>query len=168
MRLLIKSFGKSAAFLEYIACTFIMVSAVITLANILMRLIFKSPIYGTMELVQYGVLLSICFGLPSCTLHQVHAKVTFLVDALSKTGRAIMLTFVNLISIILFSVISYKLFDSVAAVLKNGKTTDVFKVPYQYVYFAIIGGLFLMVLTLVCNMISVFVMRGNESDASAE
>ena len=118
-------------------------------------------------MVQYGVLLSICFGLPSCTMHGGHAKVTLVIDALPKAARVIFIAAVDVVSIVLFSVISYKLFDSVAAVLKNGRTTDVFKVPYQYVYYAIIAGLVLMVLILLFCMIYEFILLKTSPEPAA-
>lgn len=164
MKLIKSVFEKPAAALEYIACGLMFLSTVITLLNVITRLVFNSPIYGAVEMVQYGVLLAICFGLPSCTLHGGHAKVTLLTDALPRKGRAVLNALVDLVSILLFAVISYKLLDSVASVLKNGRTTDVFKVPYQYVYYAIILGLVLMVLMLVYCMVCEFVRMGREGD----
>ena len=168
MKLFKNVFERPAAVLEYIACALIGLCAVITLANVVMRLIFKSPIYGSVEMVQYGALLAICFGLPSCTMHGGHARVTLVVEALPRTAKTVLNAAVDVVSIALFSVISYKLFGSVASVLKNGRTTDVFKVPYQFVYYAIIAGLILMVLVLVYCMICEFIRPEERPEAPAK
>ena len=162
MKLFKNIFERPAAFLEYIACALLAVCALITLANVVMRLVFRSPVYGAVEMIQYGVLLAVCFGLPSCTMHGGHARVTLVADALPRTAKAVLSAAVDVVSITLFSVISYKLFGSVASVLKNGRTTEVFKVPYQFVYYAIIAGLILMVLVLIYCMVCEFIRLKDE------
>lgn len=159
MKLFKNIIEKPVALLEYIACGIMFICTIITLLNVITRFVFNSPIYGAVEMVQYGVLLAICLGLPSCSLHGGHAKVTILIDALPPSGKKIFNVLVSLISISLFSVISYKLLGSVAAVLKNGRTTEVFRVPYQYIYYAIIFGLVIMVIVLIYSMISELLFR---------
>jgi len=154
MKLFRNIFEKPAAYLEYVSCALLTIAIIITIANVVMRQLLKAPIYGAIEMIQYTVLLAICFGLPSCTLHGGHAKVTLLLEALSRSARIIVNVIVDLISIVLFGVISYNLFGSVETVMRTGRTTDVFKVPFQYVYYAIIFGLILMIFILLFCMIS--------------
>jgi TRAP-type C4-dicarboxylate transport system permease small subunit len=89
--------------------------------------------------------------------------VTILIDALPPVCKTIFDLLVSIISIVLFSVISYKLLDSVASVLKNGRTTEVFKVPYQYIYYAIIFGLVVMVIVFIYAMIKELLFRQSSS-----
>ena len=164
MKLFKNIYNKPAAYLEYISCVLLTISIIITIANVVMRQLFRAPIYGAIEMIQYTVLLAICFGLPSCTLHGGHAKVTLLLEALSRGVRILVNVVVDLISIILFGVIAYNLFGSVETVMRTGRTTDVFKVPFQYVYYAIIFGLVMMIFILLFCMISELILLKSDQN----
>ena len=145
-----KCFMIPSLFLEKIAMIIIFLVCCITLVNGITRALFSTPIYGTLEIVQYSVFLAMCLALPSCTMNEGHTRVSLVIDSLPFVGKKILMTLTSLFSLVMFSMVSWSMFGTVMKTFESGRTTDIFKVPFY-----IIQGI-LMVAIAVLALILVF------------
>jgi TRAP-type C4-dicarboxylate transport system permease small subunit len=127
--------------MEKITSAFTVVSAVmfavivtIVLVNIVGRAVFNEPVKGTVEIVQYGVMF--CAGIVMCRsgLDERHISVTFLIDKYPARLRAIFLAFGKLLGTATFGVLAYIYAGKIREAVEDGKLTDTFRMPFEYVY----------------------------------
>jgi TRAP-type C4-dicarboxylate transport system permease small subunit len=148
-----KCFEKPSVFFEYISCALLILVCIAAFLNVLARVIFSKPIYGTLEIVQYGVLVAMCLALPASTFYGSHARVEFVTEKLPFIGKKILRVLTDVVGIAMFCFILINMIDPMLSILGRGRTTDVFHVPYYLVHLSIMIGIVLMLLVLIFQLI---------------
>jgi len=120
----------------YISAVLFAVIVVIVLCNIIGRAMFNTPIKGTVELVQYGVML--CAGFVMCRsgFEDKHITVSVLIDKFPRIGHDAFVAIGKLFGVVLFSVLSYMNYQNIPVAIAQNKLTDAFRAPFQYIYMA--------------------------------
>jgi TRAP-type C4-dicarboxylate transport system permease small subunit len=157
-----KCFETPSVFLENISGVLLTFVVGVSLLNVFTRALFNSPIYGSIEIVQYGVLSAMCLALPASTLYGSHASVTLFIDALPFVWKKTVIIATNLAGIVLFSLITAHMYGPMTEIMFRGRTTDVLKVPYYLVHVAIMLGIALMVCVLIYQLIVAVFMKNED------
>ncbi len=119
---------------SYISAVIFAIIVVLVLSNIIGRTVFNSPIKGTVEVVQYGVMF--CAGIVMCRsgLEERHISVTFLIDKYPKRIRAILIAFGKLLGTVVFGILGVIYITKISEAAQAGKLTDTFRLPFEYIY----------------------------------
>ncbi|HML74081.1 MAG TPA: TRAP transporter small permease subunit, partial [Anaerohalosphaeraceae bacterium] len=94
----------------------------ITLVDVVLRL-FRHPFLGAYDMVQIATMIAIAGALPYTTAVKGHVAIEFLYHRLSRTGRAVLNTFVRLVGIGLFGFAAYEFIFYGFALRKVGQVT---------------------------------------------
>jgi TRAP-type C4-dicarboxylate transport system permease small subunit len=80
----------------------------LTASDVALRYFFNKPISGAFDLTEYMMAIVFAFGLPYCAVHKGHIKVEILIDRIPKKAQAIINGIILIISLGLFSLISWQ------------------------------------------------------------
>ena len=97
---------RTGKILNFISAATLTVIMLLTVADVLMRAMGR-PILGTYEVISILLAVVIGFSIPKVSLDRGHVCMEFLLERLSRKGRAIMLTFTRVLCIVLFLLIGY-------------------------------------------------------------
>jgi TRAP-type C4-dicarboxylate transport system permease small subunit len=138
-----KMLDKTTSAITKISTIVLILTGIIVLANIILRAVFNSPLSGTVEAVQYGMMT--CAGLILCRtgLKRRHVAVTLAIDALPKRLANVFRVFVNLISAAVFGIIAYYYFITIPVMAATSRTSEVLKFP-TYILYIILAICFLI------------------------
>jgi TRAP-type C4-dicarboxylate transport system permease small subunit len=154
-----KCIEEPSRFLEDISCILLVIVCAVSLVNVLIRLIMGTPIYGALEIVQYGVLAAMCLALPSSTFYGSHARVEFVTEKLQFLGKKLFRVSTDFVSALLFIFIIYSMIGPMLDIMERGRTTDVFHIPYYWVHLIIIVGLALKVVVLLYQVFQYLILN---------
>jgi len=122
--------------LNNIASTAVMVMAILTVLNVLLRVIFKSPILGTYEYVRFLQLIIIGGAIAYCGLLGGHVAVDFLIGKFPSKILNINKKIIGIFSTIYLLFISYYLFQFGNSFLVSGEVSVTLEMPfYPFIWF---------------------------------
>ncbi len=132
---------------NYLACMAVVIMMLLTCADVILRL-FSHPILGTYELVGFLGAVVISFALAYTSLEKGHIAVELLVDRLPKRLQAFINAVNGLISVVLFSLITWQSFVYAGDLRGSGEVSLTLQIPtYPFVYGISVGcGLLCLVL----------------------
>ena len=93
--------------LSWVAGASLLVMMLITVANIIVRPIYR-PILGTPEIVEYGLVLVVCFGLACTAIARENVSVELLVSRFPKRAQAAIESMTCLLSMGTMAVIAWQ------------------------------------------------------------
>lgn len=99
--------------------------------NVILRYIFRLPSAAFTELSVLCVCWAVFLGIESCYRKNQHIAMEYLISHLPYQGKLFAQRIIMLINAILFAYLTYLAFQYSSATLKS---SDVLKVPYQYIY----------------------------------
>lgn len=134
---------KLQDYMKMLAAVCVVAMATITCSDIVMRALLNHPIFGSEELVSICAILAIAFSLPYSHKKDVHIGVEILVRLLSKRTQSIIKVITNIISVILMSIISWRMFLFAASIAKSGERSMNLQLPMYYFTY-ILGGCFVI------------------------
>jgi TRAP-type C4-dicarboxylate transport system permease small subunit len=115
------------------ALTFMML---LTVSDVLLRA-GGHAIVGTYEISALALGLVIGFGIPQVSLDRGHVYMEFLLEKLSKRGKAVMMTLTRLSCFLLFAFIGYNLLNVGAGLQASGEVTATVKLPIYPVAYGV-------------------------------
>lgn len=140
---------KLTIWLVNLGWPFLTLTAIVVILSIFKRLIFKSPIPGTVEIVQYGVMTAIACGIPRVTFVKAHTRVTILLEMIkNRHVRAVLDLLTSIMAIAVFGMMTYQLYLGAIDVAANKQVTEFFGIPLVIPYIILIIGLIVMLIVL--------------------
>ena len=128
----------SAAF-NWVAGVSILVMMLLTCADVVLRF-FRHPIPGTYEIVGLMGTVGVAFALAYTTAQQGHIAVEFLVRKMPEKIQAVIATAVDLISTLLFGIITWQSVVYALNLRRTGEVSLTVEVPvYPFVFGIAIG-----------------------------
>ncbi|MEN6308266.1 MAG: TRAP transporter small permease [Anaerohalosphaeraceae bacterium] len=118
--------------LAILAAVAVMAMIGVTLVDVILRKT-PFPLRGAYDIVQIATAVAIAGALPYTTAVKGHVAIEFLYHKLSRTGRAVLSTFVRLVGIILFGFAAYQFIFYGIDLLKVGQVTPTLKLPMFWV-----------------------------------
>lgn len=107
MRYLEGALQSLTRWLNRIGVSILMIMVLLIVANVLLRLVHQ-PILGIPELVSYGLVVVVCFGLAYTAVLRGHVSVDLLVSHLPQRIQAAIDGLTSLLSIGVFAVIAWQ------------------------------------------------------------
>ena len=139
---------------DMVTTVFIRISSVILIAlvvlmivNVIGRKLFNSPISGTIELVQYGILICIGLAISRTGFEDRQLSVTMIQELLPAKGRAVLKCFCSCVAGLLFGSLIINYIRVIPKALQSGRVSDVMHIPYYLIYYLLIVAMFLVAVT---------------------
>ncbi len=120
---------KASKVLNAIGGAALVFMMLLTVADVIGRM-FGHPIIGTYEVVALSLAVVIGFTMPKVALDRKHVYMEIVVDKLSHTGRALMLTFTRLLCLFLFLLAGYNLFQVGNEFHLSGEVSSSIRIPF--------------------------------------
>jgi len=118
-----------------------------TVTDISLRYFLNRPIASSFELTEFMMAIIICFGLAYTGILKGHIAIELVVSRLPQRARAVINSITNLVSVCVFSLITWQSFVQAKTLSLSGLTSSVLYIPVSP--FLIMTGFGFAVLTLV-------------------
>lgn len=122
--------------LNIIAGISVTVMMLLTVADVLLRA-WGVPVIGTYEIVTLLLALVVGFGIPQVSMDRGHVYMEFLLERLTKRGKAMMNVFTRILCLALFAFIGINLFNVGAGFRASGEVTATVQLPFYPVAYGV-------------------------------
>jgi len=155
-----KAIEKINHFLYYISAILILALLFMTLAEVIMRRFFNSPMMGVFELTMVALSLIIFFSTGYAQEHQYHVVIDFFYDKLPRLGRRIVSILSTLIYTATVGAMFWTVTQNAFRQMAAGTTTPITKLPLYPVIFLCSLGLAGLTLAVLKTLFFVTVEKG--------
>jgi TRAP-type C4-dicarboxylate transport system permease small subunit len=156
MKAIEKIFSKTASYMNTISAAGIFIIMFISVGNILLRAIFNSPILGTMEIVQYVMLLVVSLALADNELADGNVMVSFILEKMKPKAANILSIITTIVGIALIGFVTYNQYTMILAKYANNAATSVMMWPHWVLVLILTVGFFTLTLALILKLIKLF------------
>jgi len=127
-----KLLDKITMLLTWLCGILMVLTILLVVANVLTRTIFTAPIKGTVELVQYSIMAIAVLIMARTCFEDKHIYVTVFTEKVPEKIRAYIYAFGRFVSAVLFGVMAFLLFKSLAGV--SERVSDILHLPVSIMY----------------------------------
>lgn len=139
--------------LHSVGVTVLTMLMLFTGADVLLRYVFNRSIAGSVELTEFMMAILIGFGLAYCAVMDGHVRVDFIISRFSQKTQVVINSITGLLSLSLFSLVTWQLFIYVKEVYDIKKSSVVMLIPY-FPFVAIVAvGCAVLTLVLLANFL---------------
>jgi TRAP-type C4-dicarboxylate transport system permease small subunit len=131
----------------------LVIMMLLTVADVLLRYIFRRPILGTVELTEYMMIPVVFLAVPWCAIKGGHAKIDLVVERLPPKAQAIFDIVAGLIGFFMISLICWQGFLESKNMWVSHIGADMLNVPTYPFYLIVAAGAFLFALVLLVYII---------------
>jgi TRAP-type C4-dicarboxylate transport system permease small subunit len=125
----------------------------LTASDVTLRYVFNRPIVGSFDLTEYMMAIMVAFSLAYCALLKGHVSVDIIVSRLPSRAQAVIDGITGLLSIFLFSLITWQSWVYMKLLFASGVESSVLLIPrYPFAGLVFLGSAFLT-LMLVANFL---------------
>ena len=100
-----------------------------TIADVLMRWLFNSPIEGVNDMYSLAIAVVVGAFFPVALIERHHISITFLGSALGPRANALLNTLANVVLLVFLLLMSWQLIKYVNEVIDTGETTWILQIP---------------------------------------
>lgn len=126
----------------------------LTMTDVVLRYIFKSPLTGSYEIIEYMMAILVPFGIVYCAHEHGHVSVDILFDLLSKRTQIIMNCITSLIILCLFLLVAWQNIILIQETHASRLTSSVLYVPTYPFVGAIALGFSALCLVLIIDFLN--------------
>jgi len=144
-----------------IAATCLMGMALVTGADVLMRGLFNTPIFGSEEIVGILGIIVVGFALPYTHYQKSHIGVEILVRKLSKRTRRAVKLLTNSATLFLIAIITWRMFLYAKGQAETGEVSMNLELPEYMVIYVLAFGFLIYTACLLVDIIKFF--KGSEA-----
>ena len=144
--------------LVFIGGVFLVSMVVLTCANIIFRLTWV-PIRGTYELMGFFGALVTAFALGHTQLKKGHIAVDVLINTFSQKTKRILNAVNSAICLIFFGIAAWQIAVKATTLMNTGEITETLRIIYYPFTYAVAFGCLVLVLVLLTDLISVFMLQ---------
>jgi TRAP-type C4-dicarboxylate transport system permease small subunit len=141
-----------------IAGVFLVCYMLLIVANVIMRRVFGAPIFGIIELVCYGSLISCCFALAQTEWKDGNVIMALLIENVSQKTQCLISVINSLVCFAGFCYVSYQCVRQVFIKRLNGGGTIDLHIPLWIIAVFLAVGFILLSLCLLMK----FILRVND------
>jgi len=134
--------------------------AAMTGADVFLRGAFNTPIFGCEEIVAILGVVAVGFALPYAHYQKSHIGVEILVRRLPKRVRDTVGLITNLATLILVSVITWRMFLYAGTLATSGEVSMNLELPEYYVVYVLSFGFFVYALCLLADVVKYLRQQG--------
>jgi len=126
---------------------------VLVVSNIILRVIFNSPILGTIDYVGFLAALAIGLALAYCAVQNAHIAVDFIIERFPYQVQAVVDSLMNIVALGFWGLVSWKMVEYAQSLAASGVVSPTTQTPFHpYVYLVSLG-LFVLCLVLLVRLI---------------
>lgn len=139
----------------------------LSVANVIMRAIFRMPIYGTIEIVSYGALLTAAFAFPQNEMDDGNATMTLIVDAFKPRVKAVFLFIAQIFCCVFYGFVTYRYFTTISYAAVNHQMTATLEMPMSIFNACMFGGFLFLTLASLLKAVRhlCFVITGSQESS---
>jgi|GEM_PF-2443642 len=153
---LIKICSKTFGGFSAVGCVFLVSYMMITIANIVLRRFFNSPIHGSTELIQYFALVTGCLSIIETEWSDGFPSLTILTEKLPTKVYNVMMSIVFTINSLICIVLSWMFFRDMMRRYGLGTVTSELGIP-RWIFSLILAiGIIVMTVVLIVKTILYF------------
>jgi len=115
--------------LKHLATWILTAMMLLTAVDVCLRYLFNRPITGSFELVEFMMALFIPFSVVFCASEKAHVKVDIILEYFSKGIRSFFIFIANLISFVLFVLITWQTIIYIIEEYDSKLTSAVLYIP---------------------------------------
>jgi TRAP-type C4-dicarboxylate transport system permease small subunit len=142
--------GRVTTWLARVAAFVLALMAVVTFIDVIGRYFFNRPFTFTVEMTELAMGLIVWLGVGLTTHDNEHISVDFVTLRLSARTRSIVEVLTNAVALGFLVLVTWRLWVQASFLLQKGDVTQVWRLPYWPVAYAIaIGSVFLLTGVLV-------------------
>ncbi|MBR2880313.1 MAG: TRAP transporter small permease, partial [Oscillospiraceae bacterium] len=112
-------------FFTRISSVVLLILIIIMVVNVIGRRLFNAPISGTIELVEYGMLVCIALAISRTGFEGRQLSVTMVQELLPAKARAIVKCICNAVAGALFGSLIFKFISVLPSAISSGRVSDV-------------------------------------------
>lgn len=110
---------------------------VLVVVNILLRVIFKSPLLGAYEYTGFITAAIVGFGLAYCLVSDSHISIDFITQKFPKKVQGIVGVITNSVMFLMMSAFTYYIFAYAVKLIKSNSVSPTTQFPFYIVVFLI-------------------------------
>ncbi|NLT96133.1 MAG: TRAP transporter small permease [Clostridia bacterium] len=145
----------------------LMLMMLLIVADVLLRNLINSPITGSFELIEFMMGVAIFFFFANGQIEKGNVSVDMFVNKLPAKIKAIVETFVYLVSVILFTLITVQMAkESYAIFLRNDLSPAIYLPEFPFFFAATVGVFFMAIVLFIDFLLSLAKVLGSEEICS--
>lgn len=129
-----KVLDKVTFVLSRISSVLLIVAFLLVAVNVVGRKVFNMPVRGSVELIEYIMLIAMSLAVSRTGFEDRHVSVTLIHEMLPQKVRAVLKSLCELVGGVTFGSLVFKYAKSVPAAIDSGRVSDVWHIPYTVVY----------------------------------
>jgi TRAP-type C4-dicarboxylate transport system permease small subunit len=147
MKMIFSALNKFSGFLKFVGATALAAMMMLTVVDVIGRF-FKHPIFGSVELIGFLATIIVAAALPYTYKMDGHVGVEILVRLLSEKAQLCIDLFTRLLSLFLFSLITWQMFLYAADIRHTGEVSMNLEFPIYYIVYLLAFGLLIFTVTI--------------------
>ncbi len=147
MRVIIQALNKFTDVLKLIGAIALTAMMMLTVVDVIGRY-FKSPIFGSVELVGFLATIVVAAALPYTYKMDGHVGVEILVRLLSEKTQAWIDILTRSLTLVLFALITWQMFLYGEDIYKTGEVSMNLEFPIYYIVYLLAFGLLIFTVTI--------------------
>ncbi|WP_316896868.1 TRAP transporter small permease [Pseudodesulfovibrio indicus] len=145
--------------MRIIAAACLVGMAAMTGADVVMRGVFNTPIFGCEEIVSILGVVAVGFALPYAHYQKSHIGVEILVRRLPKRVRDVFGLVTNLATLFLAAIITWRMYDYAATLSESGEVSMNLELPEYMVVYVLAFGFLVYSACLLSDIVKYFTGR---------
>lgn len=129
-----------------ISSVLLLLLVLLIVVNVIGRKLFKSPVSGTVELVEYGILAVMALAISRTGFEGRHLSVTLLQELLPNKAAAVIKCLCQAVAGALFGLLVVSYIRELPKSVASGRVSDVLHMPYYIVSYFLIVAMIIVVL----------------------
>ncbi|MCF8114441.1 MAG: TRAP transporter small permease [Desulfotignum sp.] len=147
MRVIFQALNKFSDFLKMIGAIALTIMMMLTVVDVIGRF-FKSPIFGSVELVGFLATIVVASALPYTYKVDGHVGVEILVRLLPDKAQTWIDIFTRTLTLVLFALITWQMFLYAEDIYKTGEVSMNLEFPIYYIVYLLAFGLLIFTVTI--------------------
>ena len=154
-----KVIKKINYYLNYVSSFFLAFLMLMTVADVVSRKIFNSPIMGTYELTLLLITIVVYLGFAHANDFKEHVVIDVLYEVLPRAGKFIFSVISSLLNLALACTMCYAIYNYIFRLYASGGVTASLKIPLWPFAVVAVVGMAGLVLSIIGDFILIFVER---------
>ena len=137
--------------MKFIGAGLLVIMMALTCVDVVGRL-FRHPVFGSIELMSLMGAIAVAMALPYTHAVKGHIGVEIVIDKLPRTMRLVIELITNLLSLGLFGIVTWKMFEYSIKMMESGEVSMNLGLP-EYLIIGVVGlGFVMFTLTIIKGM----------------
>jgi len=152
--IILKWFKNLTRYMGYISTFVLVIMLFLVVANVFTRKLFNSPITGTMELVEFSMVITIFWAFAWTATEERHIKVDLIMDRFSKKTQKLFDIIFLFLALITYAIITWRMFVESANTVAITSTIHIPKAPFHWIMSIGVGIFTLSIIYVIIKRIS--------------